>query len=136
MFVSITRLHVRKWWFLAPFALHTTRSMRQVQSSTGFLGGRLAPEPLLGFWTITVWTDEEAMRRFRNSAAHLKAMPHLLEWCDESSYVHWHQDDSSVPTAAVAFERLRDGGKLSKVRYQSAAHASGKTAPGKVPNDG
>ena len=129
MFVSVTRLHVRKWLFWAGFFVHSHRSMRQAQSGAGFVCGSLASELPFGFWTITVWTDENAMRQFRNSAAHLKAMPKLLDWCDEASYTHWQQDDFLVPSATVAYERLRDNGRISKVRHPSSAHASGKTAP-------
>jgi hypothetical protein len=110
--------------------------MAQAQRSAGFLGGRVAPEPPLGFWTFTVWADGESMRRFRNTAAHLKAMPRLLDWCDEASYVHWEQENSEVPTPKVAFERLRDAGHLSKVRHPSPAHIAGKTAPYGVPKAG
>jgi hypothetical protein len=126
MMVSITRLHTRRWRFLLPFAINVWRSVRQAQRSPGFLKGTLALEPPLGFWTFTVWNDEHAMRAFRNSGRHMKAMPRLLDWCDEASYVHWQQSDASVPTRAVAFERLRDGGKLSKVNHPSAAHAAGR----------
>ncbi len=107
-----------------------------MQRQEGFLGGDLAPEPPRGFWTVTVWADEKAMRAFRNSGDHMKAMPRLLDWCDEASYIHWQQEDDAVPTLAVAFERLRDSGKLSKVRHPSAAHLSGKTAPCGAPKPG
>jgi hypothetical protein len=136
MVVSVTRLHVRRWWFLPRFLIHVRRSRRQAQGSTGFVDGALALEPPLGFWTFTVWTSEEAMRAFRNAAAHMRAMPRLLEWCDEASYVHWQQDDASVPTPVAAFERLRDGGKLSKVNHASAAHAGGKTTADTPPKVG
>jgi hypothetical protein len=85
------------------------------------------------FWTFTVWADEEAMRAFRNTAPHMKAMPRLLNWCDEASYVHWQQDDESAPTPVAAFERLRDGGKLSKVSHPSAMHAAGRTTANAQP---
>jgi hypothetical protein len=136
VFVSVTRLHVRKWRFLPSFAIYAYRSRRQAQIEVGFLGGRLATELPFGFWTITVWADEQAMRRFRNTADHLKAMPRLLDWCDEASYAHWQQEDSSVPSATVAFKRLRDTGKLSKVRYPSAAHANGQITPQGEPKQG
>ncbi len=136
MFVSTTRLHIRKWWFLPSLALHTHRSVRQAQRAAGFVGGQLSPEPLFGFWTVTVWTDEQTMRKFRNTAEHLKAMPRLLHWCDEASYAHWQQDDSAVPTATVVFERLRDTGKLSKVRHPSPAHVSGRTTRDTEPKAG
>jgi hypothetical protein len=136
MLVSITRLHLRSWRFLPSFFVHTLRSTRQVQRAAGFLGGQLAAESWLGFWTITVWADEQAMRRFRNTAEHLKAMSHLLNWCDAASYDHWEQPDASQPALTAAFERLQNTGKLSKVRHPNAAHASGKTTGHAVPKPG
>jgi hypothetical protein len=118
------------------FALHAWRSMRQAQRSAGFLGGGLATEPPLCFWTFTVWTAEQAMHGFRNTAAHMRAMPRLLRLCDEASYAHWQQDDAAVPAPAVAFARLRDAGKLSKVNSPSAAHAAGKSTAGVEPRMG
>jgi hypothetical protein len=103
------------------------RIRRQAQLSAGFLGGALAGELPRGFWTFTVWTDEPAMRAFQTAAPHVNTMSRLPHWCDEASYVHWQQDDASLPTPAAALERMRDGGHLSKVDHPSAAHAAGKT---------
>ncbi len=133
MFVSVTRLHVRGWLFLPLFGFHTLRSLRQVRKSAGLVGGRLAAEAPFAFWTITVWTDDQAMRAFRNTSYHLKAMPKLMDWCDEASYVHWRQDGSGIPPVAEVFTRLRDSGKISKVRHPSATHASGKTVGASKP---
>jgi hypothetical protein len=79
------------------------------------------------FWTSTVWQNLEAMRAFRNSGAHLKAMPKLLRWCDEASFVHWEQGDARVPDISAAFDRLLREGKLSKVLKPSARHQAGHT---------
>lgn len=133
MLVSVTRLRVRRWWFLPSFALHTWQVTRQVQRSAGFVAGAFALEPPFCFWTLTVWTDEQAMRAFRNNGAHMKAMPRLLNWCDEASYAHWRQDDASTPAPEAAFERLRDTGKTSKVNHPSARHAAGRTTADKAP---
>lgn len=133
MFVSVTRLHLRRWWYLPAFALHALRSRRQVRGSPGFVRGGLAGEPWLGFWTITIWADERSMKGFRNSAAHLKAMPRLSHWCDEASYVHWEQDGDAIPTAQAAFERLGSVGKLSKVRHPTAGHAAGRKTGNSAP---
>ncbi len=127
MIVVVTRLHVRWWRFLPSFVVHVWRIRRQAQLSAGFLGGALAGELPRGFWTFTVWTDEPAMRAFQTAAPHVNTMPRLPHWCDEASYVHWQQDDASLPTPAAALERMRDGGNLSKVDHLSAAHAAGKT---------
>ena len=133
MFVSITRLRVRRWWLVPAFAVHTWRSRRQARSSPGFLAGALAGELWLVFWTSTVWVDEKSMRSFRNSAAHLNAMPRLLRWCDEASFLHWDQEDAALPSPGTAFQRLRDSGKLSKVLYPSPRHAAGDTTGQTVP---
>jgi len=132
MFVSVTRLRLRSWRFLPGFALHSLRSRSQIRSSPGFLRGCFARDSWLSFWTITIWTDELSMKAFRNSGAHLKAMPRLSNWCDEASYVHWEQRDDLLPTGATVFDRLRDTGKLSKVRRPSPAHARGDKI-GKAP---
>lgn len=136
MFVSVTRLHLRSWRFLPSFVIHNQRSVRQVQRSAGFVGGHLAPEPLFGFWTITVWADEQAMRGFRNHAAHLQAMSRLLDWCDEASYTHWEQDSATLPTLETAFDRVRDHGRTSKVRHPSANHSGGSTVANARPKHG
>lgn len=133
MLVSITRLRVRQWRFLPSFLFHALRTRRQVKRSAGFLAGAFARELPLVFWTFTVWTDERTMRAFRNTAAHMKAMPRLLRWCNEASYVHWQQDDAVTPTAAIAFVQLRDTGKTSKVSHPSAAHAAGRTTADREP---
>ena len=76
--------------------------------------------------TILIWTDEKSMKAFRNSGAHLKAMPRLSRLCDEASYVNWQQNDATIPTSATMFERLRNSGKLSKVKHPSVAHSAGQ----------
>lgn len=78
MIASVTRLHTKHWQFLLPFAINVWRSARQAQRNPGFLDRALALEPPLGFWTITVWTDEQAMRAFRSTVPHLKVRPRLL----------------------------------------------------------
>jgi hypothetical protein len=133
MFVSVTRLRIRSWRFMPGFMFYAQRSRKQIQSSSGFIRGTIARDPAGGFWTITGWTDEKSMKSFRNSAAHLKAMPKLSRWCDEGSYVHWEQDEPSLPTAKVCYERLRDSGKLSRVQDPSAGHGRGEKAGTTVP---
>lgn len=136
-FVSVTRLRPRNLRGLAVVALHTWRSKRQLRRQPGFLGGYLASSrPKLALWTVTVWTDEESMRVFRNAPPHLKAMPKLVEHCDEAAVVHWMTDGDAIPPPIEAAERMKQG-RLSKLRHPSAAHLAGKAwADGKVPGKG
>jgi hypothetical protein len=131
--ISVTRLRLRSLRVLPRFAWHTWASTRQLRRAPGFLGGQFASEGLLGFWTLTAWDDEAAMRAYRNTDAHMRAMPKLLDWCDEASVVHWPQATPELPGPAAAVARMRAEGRLSKVRHPSSAHAARTIAPGARP---
>lgn len=105
------------------FALHTMQSIRQVRHAPGFKGGSLLADRSFTFWTMTTWDSHDSMRQYMISGPHKKAMPHLLNWCDEASVVHWDQEEDSLPTWAVADQRMRADGRISKVRFPSSNHA-------------
>jgi hypothetical protein len=120
-FVSVTRLRVRSIFYLPQFVVYAIRSSRQAQKSAGFLGGRLMRDTASAFWTLTVWTDAEAMEAYRTAGVHRLAMPKLLNWCDEASLTHWTQESASVPTWDEAYERMVKQGRSSKVKHPSPA---------------
>lgn len=134
--ISVTRLQIRSARFMPLFLVYTFRSMRQVTRSTGFIQGWTANEWPWGFWTVTSWSDVDAMRAYRNSEPHLTAMRKLLHWCDEASYTHWQQDGPEPPAPQDAYRRVRDEGKVSKVKYPSARQAAGRTTGAAAPTRG
>jgi hypothetical protein len=125
--VSVTRLHIARLWSMPWFLYYALASARQARGAAGFVTGWLSNDDEWGFWTSTVWDSLDAMRAFRNSGVHLKAMPKLLRWCDEASFVHWEQPEAAAPVMDAAFDRLARDGKLSKVRAPSPRHAAGGT---------
>ena len=136
-FVSVTRLRIRAARFLPAFLLHALRSQWQLRAAGGYLAGQVAPGPSRTFWTITVWESEAAMRAYRNTGAHMRAMPKLLIWCDEAAVAHWEQPEAALPSVAEAAQRLGTIGRVSKVRMPSDAHAAHITWPdGIVPSPG
>jgi hypothetical protein len=135
-FLSATRLHLRSKLYYLPFLLYTWRSGRQARKSPGFRGGALGGDADGGMWTVTAWDLEASMREFRSSGAHRAAMPKLLNWCDEASFTHWTVETADLPTMDEAYQRLRSGGKISKVNHPSAAHASGRTVSETRPRAG
>lgn len=123
-FISVTRLRVRSLLYLPGFLWDTARSVRQVQRSSGFLGGRLLVNAPYVYWTMTVWQDEAAMNAYRTGGAHRRAMPKLLDWCDEAALVHWTQESPEIPAWQQAQQHMAEKGKLSKVNHPSPAQAS------------
>lgn len=120
--VSITRLRVRSWRYLAPFAFQTLRISRQAATADGNLAMRLLRESRNTFWTCTIWSSDAAMKAFMHATPHGPTMRRLLDWCDEASLVHWSQDDAALPTWGEAHRRLEQSGRRSKVNHPSAVH--------------
>jgi hypothetical protein len=122
-FISVTRLRIRAIRFLPGFAVLTLQTRRQVQAAEGFRDGSLLADRKWVFWTMTAWDGMESMRAYMTAGAHRRAMPRLLDWCDEASVVHWSQQGEALPSWAIAAERMRHEGRASKVRNPSPNHA-------------
>jgi len=131
-FVSVTRLRVRSWRHLPGFLWHSFRSERQARSERGNLGVTLLAEANRTFWTCTVWADQSDMRAFMTVGAHRKAMPRLVEWCDEASIVHWQQDSAEPPSWPEAYRRMQEEGRRSRVNHPSEAQQRFKIPPPRV----
>ena len=104
--------------------VHANRSTNQLIHESRFIKGKTLLDKHLTFWTLTLWNSEADMRSYRNTDAHKKAMPKLQTWCDEASVVHWQQDSEEFPEWQFAWEQLISGGRASKVKRPTAAHAT------------
>ena len=122
--VSITRLRVRSWQFLPVFLFHTILSAWQARNATGIQSATLLKDNWRTYWTRTVWTDQTAMKMFMASGNHRRAMPKLLELCDEASVGRWDQDDVTPPIWGEVHRRMQLEGRRSKVNHPSAAQAA------------
>ncbi|MEO8020083.1 MAG: DUF3291 domain-containing protein [Pseudomonadota bacterium] len=123
--VSITRLHLRSFFYLFPFALRAAASSKQAMRSAGCRGLVSRKTRGLAFWTLTLWDDEKSLKAFLMASPHREAMPKLAGWCDEACVTHWTQDEASMPDWASATQRLRDNGRLVRVAHPSEAHRNG-----------
>ena len=120
-FVSITRLRVRSWRYLAAFLIQSFHAARRARRAAGSLGVCVLRDANLAFWTRTVWIDETAMRSFMRSGVHRRVMPRLVEWCDEASVAHWLQEVPEPPSWQEAHRRLQRQGRRSRVNHPSEA---------------
>lgn len=123
-FISVTRLRLRSIRFLPLFALDILQTRRQVAGARGFRAGSLLADRAWVFWTLTAWDDSASMRGYMTSGSHRRAMPALLDWCDEASVVHWEQQDWALPSWTEADRQMRAAGRASKVRHPSPDHAA------------
>lgn len=124
-FVSVTRLRVRSAWTLPAFFWLAGRSYTQARKAEGCIAASLRQAPNRVFWTISLWREEAAMAAYRASGVHRRAMPKLAGWCDEASVAHWTQAGEALPDWSAAEAKMREIGRLSKVRRPSPAHAAG-----------
>jgi hypothetical protein len=122
--ISITRLRIRRWWYLPQFFFDSFRSAKQAAAAEGNLHTALLRDRHRTFWTSTSWTGEAAMKAFMHAAPHGPVMRKLLNWCDEASLVHWTQDTGDLPAWPEAHRRLVSQGRPSKVLHPTDAHKS------------
>jgi len=120
--ISVTRLRVRAFRYFPGFLFFALVSARQARRARGNLGSSLLADAKRTFWTLTAWEDEASMREFMMAPPHRRAMPRLLDWCDEASVSHWLQESPELPDWREAHRRLVAEGRRSKVRHPSPAH--------------
>jgi hypothetical protein len=124
-FVSITRLRLRSVLYLPLFIRHAIPTAQQSATAPGNVITTTRRVGLTAYWTLTVWEDEAAMRRYMSSGAHRKAMPKLAQWCDEASTVHWIQERTELPTWSEIQHRMVNQGRLYPVKHPSLHQAAG-----------
>jgi len=101
----------------------------QARKAPGNLGTEVFNDAKLAFWTKSAWKDEASMRAYMLAGAHRKAMPTLMDMCDEAATVHWEQDSATLPSWAEGHRRMVESGRSSKVRNPSPDHDARRIAP-------
>lgn len=107
-----------------PSAQRALRTERQARRAAAFRSGAILVDRAWTFWTMALWDDEAAMRRYILAGAHRQAMPKLVRGCDEASVVHWTRPGAAPPSWAATDQRRRADGLPSKVRHPSPQHAT------------
>jgi hypothetical protein len=128
-FVSATRLKLRSIFHLPAFIVANNESVQQLLVTDGFISGKELPDKGLVFWTLTLWRSDADMKAFRNSTAHRKAMQKLPVWCNEATYIHWLQEEPTLPDWNTVYERMMTDGVVSKVKNPSVRHLSKSFGP-------
>jgi hypothetical protein len=108
------------------FAWYSLKSAGEAKHAERNLAVALLRDRNKTFWTATMWTDDEAMKKFMIAGMHRRAMRKLPHWCDEAALVHWTQDNGNLPSWTEAWNRLEREGRRSKVNHPSPVHLAHK----------
>ncbi len=113
MFISITRLRLRLWFFLPSFFIASSGIVKQAKEAAGFVEGATFLDRKLTFWTVTLWREDAAMKAFRGQGAHKESMPKFANWCDEGSVAHWESEEGLLPDLGEINRQMKALGRPS-----------------------
>lgn len=88
--IMASRFQLKTAWRSPAFLMRSLRVWRQARSSPGALGLSLRAEPLKGtFWTLSAWTDRDALSRFARAEPHQTVMSTARPWMKDSVFRFW-----------------------------------------------
>lgn len=84
---------------------------RQLAAADGLVGYTLRARPLArGYWTLSVWKDQGALRAFMRTPPHVQLMTSLRPYMGPTKFVTWTVTAADGrPGLAGALERLASG---------------------------
>ena len=84
---------------------------RQLAIADGLIGYTLRAKPLArDYWTLSVWTDDAALRQFMRASPHVQVMTSLKPFMGPTQFVTWTVSAADGrPSMAVALEHLAAG---------------------------
>jgi hypothetical protein len=106
----VSYLPLNKFRALLKFLRYTRQIQHQLAGSEGLIGYSMDAN-VVGkeFWTLSVWEDAEALRRFVHRTPHDEVMRDLLPDMEQTEFVRWKAKGSSVPPDwGAAKERVRE----------------------------
>jgi heme-degrading monooxygenase HmoA len=106
--VMASRLPLRSYRTIPRFLALTVSVARQLEGTPGLVGYSLLAQPVRKtFWTLSAWTDEDALNAFARTMPHLAVMGKLRPQMGPTRFVTWTAQGSAVPVAwDDAIERL------------------------------
>jgi hypothetical protein len=130
MFLSLTRLRLRRWRTFFAFMPVSQRCIDQAVADPACFGVATYAGPGFTFWTATLWRTEHDMKQYLGSGAHRVAMPLLREWCSEAATAAY-VDAEGLPSCAEMLEMLSARAKFVGVREPTALQSSRVVSPRK-----
>lgn len=81
-----------------PFFLYTAQVMKQLAAAQGLVGYSFLARPISKrFWTLSAWTNEDALRAFVQYPPHVKIMTALAPHMGKTEFVRWTVKGFELP---------------------------------------
>jgi len=102
-------LQLKRGWRIPGLLLRTASIMKQLRHSERLVGYSLLAQPLaLRFWTLSVWNDEAALKRFVHAQPHALTMERMRPQLRLTRFIRWRVNGSELPpTWEDALNRFR-----------------------------
>jgi hypothetical protein len=95
--VMASRFQLTTAWRSPAFLARSLRVWHHARHSPGLLGVSLRAQPLKGtFWTLSAWTDRDALSRFARAEPHHTLMRTSRPWTKDPVFRFW-----TAPTAQL-----------------------------------
>lgn len=111
MIVNVTSIRLRSWWNFFALSYYAMHIVRQTKSQPGFIKLKNT-----GFgydhYTMSVWQDEESLRKFARTGAHLNAMKKSGALATEIRTYNFSAD--TMPNWKEVRQLLKENGKIFK----------------------
>ena len=106
--VMASRLPLRAHRTIPRFLGLTVSVARQLEGTSGLVGYSLLAQPMhKTFWTLSAWTDSDALDAFVRTMPHLAVMRRLRTHMGPTRFTTWMVPGSALPIAwDDAVERL------------------------------
>ncbi len=97
MFVA-TFLPLKSWKYMIPFQQMTSKVLKQIKLSKGVVNYAVKADfPRKYFWTLSIWKDQDSLRRFVTAKPHATAVKKFTEWSgNDSAFVEWTSQSDAI----------------------------------------
>ena len=91
-------LPLKSWRYMIPFQLMTSKVLKQIKLSKGVASYAVKADfPGKHFWTLSIWKDQDSLRRFVTAESHATAVKKFTEWSgNDSAFVEWTSQSDTI----------------------------------------
>ena len=104
-----TFLPLKSWKYMLSFQRLSSKVLKQIKENEGAANYAVRADLLKKhFWTLSIWKDQDSLRRFIMTEPHATAVKKFTEWAGEgSAFVEWSSPENTIDWPE-AFKKLQN----------------------------